>query len=74
MSKRKSVDNSDGVLVQKPRANVYTMMLILTLIAIVTAAVLMYLARERYAPDYGTVTHRAAVEHVDTVVGSPLLL
>lgn len=68
MSKRKSADNSDGVLVQKPRSNVYTMMLILALISIITATVLLWLQMERYAPDYWKVkgvSHAASVERSD---------
>lgn len=44
----KKKDVADGVVVQKPKTNVYTMMLILSLIAIVTACILLWLELSTY--------------------------
>ena len=41
-------DTVGNVVVQKPRSNVYTMLLILTLIAIITACVLLFLELQSY--------------------------
>ena len=44
----KKKDAAGGVVVQKPKTNVYTMMLILSFIAIVTACVLLWLEMSSY--------------------------
>jgi len=41
-----------GVTVQKPRSNVYTMMLILSFIAVVTACVMLGLELQTYLKEY----------------------
>ena len=41
-------DSSKGLSREKPRTNIYTMMLILSLISIITACVLLYLELQSY--------------------------
>ena len=43
-----NLDKTDGVVVQKPRSNIYTMMLILSLFAIVAACVILYMELGSY--------------------------
>jgi len=44
-------NQAEGVKPQKPRTNVYTMMLIISLIAIITSCVLLYLELRPYMED-----------------------
>lgn|GEM_PF-6515750 len=51
MSPRKSAEKptkAGGVVVQKPKSNVYTMMLILSFIAIVVACTLLWMELDSY--------------------------
>lgn len=43
----------DDVVQVKPRFNIYTMMLLLSLFAIITGCVLLYLEMESYKPEKG---------------------
>ncbi len=43
----------DDVVQVKPRFNIYTMMLLLSLFAIITGCVLLYLEMESYKPEGG---------------------
>ncbi len=42
------VDPPRGVIVQKPKTNIYTIMLLLSLIGMITACVFLYLELEEY--------------------------
>lgn len=46
-------EQDDEVVEVKPRFSVYTMMLLLSLFAIITACVLLYLEMDSYKPDKG---------------------
>ena len=48
MSTQKSTSSSGGVVVQKPRSDVYTMMLIVSFVALVISCILLYLELGRY--------------------------
>jgi len=48
VASRKRSKKPDGVTSQKPRTNIYTMMLLLSLIAIITACVLLWMALKKY--------------------------
>lgn len=50
MSQPKSADPLASVPAQKPRTNVYTMMLLLSLVAIITAIVVLSMALKEYGP------------------------
>ena len=69
MSPQDFANNPQGVIVQKPRADVYTMMLLLSLIAIIVAIVLLSLEMGRYGWDIkaaeGTL-QRTAIERSAT--------
>jgi len=57
VSRRQTAKPADeGVVVQKPRTNVYTMMLMLSLFAIITAITLLAMLLNQYKPDYWKVT------------------
>jgi hypothetical protein len=48
VSQPKSVDLSTGLPAQKPRTNVYTMMLLLSFVAIIVAVVVLWAALGEY--------------------------
>jgi hypothetical protein len=60
---------AEGVIVEKPRWNVYTMMLLLSLLAIIIACVCLYLELKDYETDITADKARRSITCVEPAGG-----
>ena len=68
MSSQNSPDPGRGVVVQKPKADIYTALLGIALTAILLAIICLWLEMSRYKYDYKATGASAAVSYVPTAL------
>ena len=65
----KSVSRGRGVQVQKPQSNVYTVMLLISLVALIIGCVLLYLEIDAYG-GFASARQPAAPVYAHATIGS----